>query len=101
MTTNPTPAEIEAASRKLEDGRNELSSRSGALRREHTYCVTKIVTVDYGKGPEAPLEVTAQLAVIPDGSHWASRPETMNLRIAAGDLVCGDLVRLTIERIGP
>jgi len=52
--------------------------------RTHKYRCTEVVTHDYGDGPAARCFALAQLAIIPDGSHWQSRPETLKISVPAG-----------------
>lgn len=71
------------------------------MKRRHRYNVTHLVRTDYGPPPAGGIDVTAHLAVMPDGSHWASRPATLALRIEEGELAIGQKLVLTIENEAP
>lgn len=54
------------------------------IERRHRYRLTKVTTEDYGDGPHAGQFAIGELSVIPDGSFWRDRPQTLNIGVPLG-----------------
>jgi hypothetical protein len=64
----------------------------------HQYRVTHVVTTDYGDGPATGTHALAHLAIIPDGSHWQDRPQTLTQRVPIGTQP-GAVIEVSIGRV--
>lgn len=69
-----------------------------ADRRAYFYRCTSVTTVDYGDSPSAGQSATAEMAAIPDGSDWTSRPPILKVSVPVGTRP-GGLWRITIEEV--
>lgn len=63
---------------------------------EYRYRCVKVTTTDYGSGPSAGKVSVASLAVIPDGSHWQSKPATIDILVPI-ETRPGSIYRVVIE----
>ncbi|MEA3044538.1 MAG: hypothetical protein QOH47_2376 [Sphingomonadales bacterium] len=60
------------------------------------YRVIAVKTTDYGDGPATGRAAWAVLSVVPDGSHWQSRPTNLEISVPVGSRP-GGLWKLTLE----
>lgn len=66
----------------------------------YRYRCREVTTHDYGDGPAAGVVSIAQLSIIPDGSHWQDRPQTLSIRVPAGTRP-GGVWSITIQQEDP